>query len=103
MSRLYQWHCLIYVGHTLTLRTSRPRHESATDVHVGRGGAANTVHIPAEEIEVTNRDKRKLEPTVTRVSQTNTQDESTARNADKAVNWIKGKLNLNKGNKPAAA
>lgn len=85
----------------LTLATSLPRHESAFDVHVGRGGAANKVHIPAEEIEVTNRDKRKLEPTVSQVSQSETQEPPVL---DKAVNWIKGMLNLNKGNdKPAAS
>ena len=82
---------------SLTLKPRLPRHESAFDVHVGRGGAANTVHVPAEEIEATNRDKRKLEPSVSRLSESEGQDESgIVSSADKAVNWIKGKLNLNK-------
>lgn len=78
-----------------------PRYESATDVHVGRGGAANIVHVPAEEIEAHKRDKRKLEATMSRVSQSDEahDDESTINVAEgnKAVNWIKKKLNLKEG------
>lgn len=95
----------------LTLLLIRlPRYESATDVHVGRGGAANTVHVPAEEIEAGQRDKRKLEATVSRVSQSDeTHDDESTTNAgekSKAVNWIKKKLNMKEGsnsNRPTSA
>ena len=75
-----------------------PRYESATDVHVGRGGAANTVHVPAEEVEAGRRDKRKLEATVSRVSQSDEThgDEPTINvgEGNKAVNWIKKRLKI---------
>ena len=79
-------------------------------MHVGRGGAANTVHVPAEEVEAGRRDKRKLEATVSRVSQSDEthDDESTINVAEgnKAVNWIKKKLSMKEAsnsNKPTAA
>lgn len=85
----------------LTSPPRLPRYESATDVHVGRGGAANTVHVPSQEIEASQRDKRMLEATVSRVSQIDeTHDDESTINAgegNKAVNWIKKKLNMKEG------
>ena len=68
--------------------------------------AANTgFQIAAEEIEAGNRDKRKLEATVSRVSESEEAQEEHHASTSEAgpLNWIKGKLHMKKGNNKSTA
>ncbi len=67
----------------LTGLSRRPRHEAASEVHIGRGGAANIVQIPVEEIEPPRKEKL-LEATVTRVE----------RESEEAKLWEKPQVSL---------